>query len=171
MAKVFTHVLTSRASRCASASASTSMKLGPPVLTHGTSNQHACSAERPSMVEMQRPKGCCVELGNWSIENQLGSTNSKGLHVLFQGSHQGLLPNDHCLLQVPSTQQLSIVVCHDVHDGAKSGVLHHPVSTHEAAFRAPSQPASIMPPMHQPFPVSPMVDPHSKPEPTLQNSP
>ena len=31
----------------------------------------------------------CVELGKWSIENQLGSTNGKGLPVLFQGSHQG----------------------------------------------------------------------------------
>jgi len=37
-----------------------------------------------------------MELGNWSIKNQLGSTNSKGLPVLFQGSHQGLfLNNDH----------------------------------------------------------------------------
>jgi len=29
------------------------------------------------------------ELCNWSIEVQLGLTNSKGLPVLFQGSHQG----------------------------------------------------------------------------------
>jgi len=47
-------------------------------------------------VEMQHPKGCCMELSNWSIKDQLGSTNSKGLPVLFQGSHQGLfLNNDH----------------------------------------------------------------------------
>ena len=96
--KSFHSCLTSRVSRCASTSASMSTKLCPQVLTHGTSNQHACSAERPSMVEMQHPKGCCVELVNWSIKNQLGSTNSKGLPVLFQGSHQGMLPNDHCLL-------------------------------------------------------------------------
>jgi len=44
------------------------------------------------MAEMQNPKGWCMELGNWSIKNQLGSTNSKGLPVLFQGSHQGLRP-------------------------------------------------------------------------------
>jgi len=38
-----------------------------------------------------------MELGNWPIEVQLGSTNSKGLPVLFQGSHQGLFLNDcHC---------------------------------------------------------------------------
>jgi len=33
-----------------------------------------------------------MELGNWPIEVQLGSTNSKGLPVLFQGSRQGLRP-------------------------------------------------------------------------------
>ena len=40
-----------------------------------------------------------MELGNWSTKNQLGSTNSKGLPVLFQGSHQGLHLNNqsiHC---------------------------------------------------------------------------
>jgi len=36
-----------------------------------------------------------MELGNWPIKVQLGSTNSKGLPVLFQGSHQGLLLNNH----------------------------------------------------------------------------
>jgi len=35
-----------------------------------------------------------MELGNWPIEVQLGSTNSKGLPMLFQGSHQGLLLNN-----------------------------------------------------------------------------
>jgi len=35
-----------------------------------------------------------MELGNWPIKVQLGSTNSKGLPVLFQGSHQGLLLNN-----------------------------------------------------------------------------
>jgi len=64
-------------------STSISTKLCPLVLPHGTFNQHSCSAERPSMEEMQHPKGCCMELGNWPIRVQLGSTNSKGLHVLF----------------------------------------------------------------------------------------
>jgi len=45
-------------------------------------------------VEMHHPKGCCMELGNWPIKVQLGSTNSKGLPVLFQGSHQGLFLNN-----------------------------------------------------------------------------
>jgi len=66
----------------------------PPVLSNGTSNQYSCSTERPSIGKIQHPKGCCMELGNWSIKNQLGSTNSKGLPVLFQGSHQGLLLNN-----------------------------------------------------------------------------
>jgi len=39
-----------------------------------------------------------MELGNWPIKVQLGSTNSKGLPVLFQGSHQGLFLNNHYLL-------------------------------------------------------------------------
>jgi len=38
-----------------------------------------------------------MELGNWSIKNQLGSTNSKGLPVLFQGSHQGLHLNNQLI--------------------------------------------------------------------------
>jgi len=50
------------------------------------------------MEEIQHPKGCCMELGNWPIKVQLGSTNSKGLPVLFQESHQGLLLNNHYLL-------------------------------------------------------------------------
>jgi len=37
-----------------------------------------------------------MELGNWPIKVQLGSTNSKGLPVLFQGSHQGLFLNKNC---------------------------------------------------------------------------
>jgi len=44
------------------------------------------------MKEIQHPKGCCMELGNWPIKKQLGTTNSKGLPVLLQGSHQGLHP-------------------------------------------------------------------------------
>jgi len=36
-----------------------------------------------------------MKLDNWPIEVQLGSTNSKGLPVLFQGPHQSFLPNDH----------------------------------------------------------------------------
>jgi len=35
-----------------------------------------------------------MELGNWPIKDQLGSTNSKGLPVLFQGSHQVFFPNN-----------------------------------------------------------------------------
>jgi len=44
-------------------------------------------------AEIQHPKGWCMELGNWPIKVQLGSTNSKGLPVLFQGSHQGSFLN------------------------------------------------------------------------------
>jgi len=33
-----------------------------------------------------------MELGNWPIKVQLGSTNNKGLSVVFQGLHQGLRP-------------------------------------------------------------------------------
>jgi len=65
---------------------------GPPVLSHGTFNQHL--TESTSMEKTQHPKGCCVELGNWPLKVQLGSTNSKGLPALFQGSHQGLLTNN-----------------------------------------------------------------------------
>mgnify|MGYP007080210431 CR=1 FL=1 len=72
----------------------TSAKLCPPVLANGTCSQHACFTEGPSIDKTHRPKGWCVELGNWPIEVQLGSTNSKGLPVLFQGSHPGLLPNN-----------------------------------------------------------------------------
>jgi len=38
-----------------------------------------------------------MELGNWPIKVQLGSTNSKGLPVLFQGSHQGFLLNNQLI--------------------------------------------------------------------------
>ena len=55
--------------------------------------RYACFTDSPSIEKIQRPKGCCMELGNWSIKNQLGSTNSKGLPVLFQGSHQGSFLN------------------------------------------------------------------------------
>jgi len=69
---------------------------GPPVLPNGTFNQHL--PESASIGQMQHPKGCCMQLRNWPIKVQLGSTNSKGLPVLFQGSHQGLfLNNDHQL--------------------------------------------------------------------------
>jgi len=39
-----------------------------------------------------------MELGNWPIKGQLGSTNNKGLPVLFQDSHQGLFLNNPYLL-------------------------------------------------------------------------
>jgi len=48
-------------------------------------------------VETQHPKGCCVELGNWPIKVQLGSTNSKDLPALFQGSRQGFLLNNQLI--------------------------------------------------------------------------
>jgi len=66
---------------------------GPPVLPDGTFNQHL--PESTSIGQMQHPKGCCMELGKWPIKVQLGSTNSKGLPVLFQGSHQDLFLNNH----------------------------------------------------------------------------
>jgi len=45
-----------------------------------------------------------MELGNWPMKVQLGSTNSKGLPVLLQGSHQGFFLNsNHYLLSTPST--------------------------------------------------------------------
>jgi len=63
-----------------------------------------------------------MELGNWPIKVQLGSTNSKGLPVLFQGSHQGFLLNNqlihydgsnghaHCHpLQVNKTREASSI--------------------------------------------------------------
>jgi len=49
------------------------------------------------MEETQHPKAGCVELGNSPIKVQLGSTNGKGLPVLFQGSHQGLLLNNQLI--------------------------------------------------------------------------
>jgi len=67
----------------------------PPVLPNGMFNQ--CLPEGTSIGQIQHPKGCCMELGNWPIKVQLRSTNSKGLPVLFQGSHQGLLLNNHHL--------------------------------------------------------------------------
>jgi len=63
----------------------------PPVLSHGTFNQCFCSTESASMGEMQHPRGWSMELGNWPLMVQLGSTNSNGLPVLFQGSLQGRL--------------------------------------------------------------------------------
>jgi len=66
----------------------------PPVSPNGTSNQCTCFTERLSI------NGYTIvvwELGNWPIKVQLGSTNSKGLPVLFHGSHQGLFRNSHCL--------------------------------------------------------------------------
>ena len=48
-------------------------------------------------METQHPKGCCVELGNWPIKVQLGSTNSKGLPALVQGSRQGFLLNNQLI--------------------------------------------------------------------------
>jgi len=40
---------------------------GPPVLPNGTFNQHL--PESASIGQMQHPKGCCVELGNWPIKS------------------------------------------------------------------------------------------------------
>jgi len=61
-----------------------------------------------------------MELGNWSIKNQLGSTNSKGLPVLFQGSHQGCLLNNH---YVYPRRHAAAVDCRvGVHEGASSEI-------------------------------------------------
>ena len=65
---------------------------------NGTLNQHSCSTESASAGETHHPKEWCMEPVNWPIEVQLGSTNSKDLPVLFQGSHQGSFLNEHCLL-------------------------------------------------------------------------
>jgi len=65
------------------------------------------------MEEMQHPKGCCVELGNWPIEVQLESTNSNGLPVLFQGSYQGLpLNNQLSTVTGAMDKPMVPVVCH-----------------------------------------------------------
>ena len=72
----------------------------------------------------------------------------------------------------PSTRWLLIAVFHDIHDGAKSGgSLHHPVSTHDAAFRAPSIHQSPKPPIHQPFPAAPWSTLTPSLRPTLQRLP
>jgi len=63
----------------------------PPVSSNGMPNQCTCFTERPSI------NGYTImvqELGNWPINVQLGSTNSKGLPVLFQGAHQDLFLNN-----------------------------------------------------------------------------
>ena len=107
-----------------------------------------------------------MELGNWSIKNQLGSTNSKGLPVLFQGSHQGFLLNNHYVYPSAVSRRLSVVVYHGIHEDAKPGNNHHqPVSIHEAAFRAPSPHLPSTPPTCTAHRSSPMVDPHSSPIP------
>jgi len=54
-----------------------STKLCPPVLTKGTSNQYSCFAERPSIGKTQHPKGCCMELGNWSIKTNWGQPTAR----------------------------------------------------------------------------------------------
>jgi len=104
-----------------------------------------------------------MELGYWPIKVQLGSTNSKGLPALFQGSRQGfLLNNHHVYPSAVSTRHLSVVVCHGIDEDAKpGGNLHQPVSTHEAAFRAPSPPSSIQTTNITAHHSSPMIDPHS----------
>ena len=51
----------------------------------------SCSNESVSTGEMQHPKGWCMEPGGWSIKVELGSTNSTGLPVLFQGLPPGSL--------------------------------------------------------------------------------
>jgi len=50
------------------------------------------------------------------------------------------------------------------------GAISYPVSTHEAAFRAPSPPSSIQTTNTTAHPSSPMVDPHSKPNTTNPQS-
>jgi len=103
-----------------------------------------------------------MELGNWSIKNQLGSTNSKGLPVLFQGSHQGFLLNNHYLPMRRQRGLLLIAVFHDIQDGTKSGgtrslalSLHRPVPTHGTAFWAPTIRHHHIPPILQPFSAAP----------------
>jgi len=72
--------------------------------------------------------------------------------------------NNHCLCpSAVSKRRLSVVVCHGIHEDAKPGGYLHPVSTHEAAFRAPSPPSSIQTTNMTAHPSSPMVDPRSKP--------
>jgi len=58
-----------------------------------------------------------MELGNWSIKVQLGSTNSKGSPVLFQGSHRGFLLNNQL-----------------IHYGGSNGHAHcHPFAGHQVS--------------------------------------
>jgi len=72
--------------------------------------------------------------------------------------------NNHCVHpSAVSTRRLSVVVCHGIHEVTKPGGHLHPVSTHEAAFWAPSPPSSIQTTNMTAHPSSPMVDPHSKP--------
>jgi len=111
---------------------SISIKLCPPVLTNGTSNQYSCSTERPTIGKIQHPKGSCVELGNWPIKVQLGSTNSKGLPVLFQGSHQDFLLNNHYTTRyrrprpMPSSISLSSLhVALLLYHPSNQSILHH----------------------------------------------
>jgi len=61
------------------------------------------------MREMQHPKGCCMELGNWPIEVQLGSTNSKGLPALSQGSHQGFFLNNQSSITAAGAKGMPMV--------------------------------------------------------------
>jgi len=54
-----------------------------------------------------------VELGNWPTEVQLESTNSNGLPVLFQGSHQGLPLNNQLSTATEAMDKPMVpVVCH-----------------------------------------------------------
>jgi len=96
-----------------------------------------------------------VELGNWPIKVQLGSTNSKGLPVLHQGSHQGFLLNNqlihydgsnghaHChpftCLQV-SQIQIQIQIQRD----AKPRLHPHPNNQPAASTIPPSMPATSL---------------------------
>ena len=69
-------------------------------MTHGNNNTHDTSEHLPesaSSGQTQHPKVCFVVLDNWPIKVQLGSTNSKGLPMLFQGSHQVFFLNNDYL--------------------------------------------------------------------------
>mgnify|MGYP000381765951 CR=1 FL=1 len=119
---------------------SISIKLCPPVPSNGLTNQYSCSTER-SIERIQHPKGCCMELGNWPIKVQSGSTNSKGLRVLFQGSHQGLFPNTHCLRSA-RIHGLSTVTMGPLHHS-----IHHPSASQLSCHCDPCVNSSCSRPM------------------------
>jgi len=115
-----------------------------------------------------------VKLGNWPLEVQLGSTNSKGLPGLLQVSHQSLFPNGHCLPQCAGSRWC---VCCQLHCCVSMRSLMvvlsfkpcHPSFrvSHAAAFRVPlptspspinqsvSQQSTINQSTHQPISAAP----------------